>query len=194
MRTKTIELFQYSELDDRAKEKARDWYRQGAFEYEWWDGVYEMADDAAKFLGFDIDRKGKHSLSIYFSGFSSQGDGACFTGTWRADKVDVAKLKAEWPEDKKLHQIVDGLAAIAAQNADGSAGIRHSGYYSHSGCTSFDMDAIEDEQEFKDLARSFMDWIYSALRSEYEYLSSDEQVTEAIEANGYEFNADGSIA
>lgn len=194
MSTKTIELFKYSELDDHAKEKARDWYRQGAYDYEWWDGVYRMADNAAKFLGFEIDRKGKHSLSIYFSGFYSQGDGACFSGTWRADKVDAAKLKAEWPQDAELHRIADGLAATAAQDADGSAGIRHSGYYSHSGCTSFDVDGIEDEQEFKDLARSFMDWIYDALEKEYEYLTSDESVSEMIEANEYEFNADGSIA
>ena len=36
-------VYQFDELSDSAKEKARDWYRLGAMDYEWWDYVYEDA-------------------------------------------------------------------------------------------------------------------------------------------------------
>ena len=40
---RTITVFQFSELSERAKERARDWFRQGALDYEWWDSVFEDA-------------------------------------------------------------------------------------------------------------------------------------------------------
>jgi len=52
-----IEVFKYDELSDEAKSVARDWYRQGGLDYEWWDCIYE---DAARFgikiKGFELDR------------------------------------------------------------------------------------------------------------------------------------------
>jgi hypothetical protein len=40
----------------------------------------------------------------------------------------------------------------------------------------------------KDLSR----WLYSRLREEDEYMSSDEAVADAMEANGYTFREDGT--
>lgn len=57
METKTYTIYQFDELSESAKECARDWYREGALDYEWWDFVY---DDAAriglKISAFDVDR------------------------------------------------------------------------------------------------------------------------------------------
>lgn len=50
MRTKTIQLYQFTELDDTAKERARQWYREGALDYDWWEYLY----DDAKGVGLDI--------------------------------------------------------------------------------------------------------------------------------------------
>lgn len=53
--TKTV--YKFEELSDQAKEKARDWWRQSLGYDEWWDGVYEDADQASlKITGFDLDR------------------------------------------------------------------------------------------------------------------------------------------
>ncbi len=50
-------VYQFNELDDKAKEKARNWYRESAMDHEWWDFTYE---DAAliglKITSFDLDR------------------------------------------------------------------------------------------------------------------------------------------
>lgn len=85
-KTIEVEVYRYEELSDSAKKKARDWYIEG-MDYEWWEGVYEMAGADGYELGFVIDK-------INFSGFCSQGDGARWTG-----QVDVgAWLKAHAPD------------------------------------------------------------------------------------------------
>ena len=47
MRTETINIYTFDELNDAAKEKARDWYRDG-MEYHWWneslDSIKSFAD------------------------------------------------------------------------------------------------------------------------------------------------------
>ena len=53
IKSKTV--FYFDELDDSAKEKAREWYRDGALDYEWWDGVYDYCQDFLKYIGFELD-------------------------------------------------------------------------------------------------------------------------------------------
>ena len=78
-KTIEVEVFEYGELSESAQQKAREWYIEG-MDYEWWEGAYEMAKEDGKEKGFYIDK-------IFFSGFSSQGDGASWTG-----QVDVRQL------------------------------------------------------------------------------------------------------
>lgn len=55
--TTTINIYTFDELDDRAKEKARGWYREGALDYEWWDSVYEDAERVGlRITAFDLGR------------------------------------------------------------------------------------------------------------------------------------------
>lgn len=144
---KIITLYKYDELSDEAKEKARDWYRCGGLDYDWCDSVYEMADTAASLLGIDIDRKGKSTPAIYFSGFSSQGDGACFEGTWRYKKGWKAAGMAEFGEGEWRDAIVKvGEAlqrAAASQFYKISAVCRHRGHYQHSGCISVEVTHVD---------------------------------------------------
>lgn len=71
MRTIEIKVYQFNELNKQAKEKAREWYRNGALDYNWWGCVYDEFKEQAEDVGFGIK-------SMYFSGFWSQGDGAMF--------------------------------------------------------------------------------------------------------------------
>lgn len=56
MKTIETKVYEYDELSDEAKEKAREWYIQGAYDYDWYDFIY----DEAKNLGFEIE-----SFDIY---------------------------------------------------------------------------------------------------------------------------------
>lgn len=54
MELKTVELYQYSELSDIAKEKAREWFLKGAFDYNWYEFTYEDAETIGlKITSFD---------------------------------------------------------------------------------------------------------------------------------------------
>ena len=207
---KITTVYQFDELDEKAKERAREWYRQGNCDDSFWsECVIDDAKEIGKYMGMDVDK-------VYFSGFWSQGDGACFEGTWRASDVKVDKLKEYAPQDKEIHRIGDGLAELAKEYPDGYFRVKHRGHYSHSGCTSFDVELPceqeeeleygspeykalqvklgEDEDTLIKLARDFMDWIYQQLENEWSYQNSDEQVDEAIRANEYEFLVDGTRA
>src|SRR3990167_4030943 len=57
MRIKETKLYQYNELSDDAKERARDWYQGVALDYDWWDCVYEDASRVGLTIkGFSLDR------------------------------------------------------------------------------------------------------------------------------------------
>lgn len=207
MRTVTKTVYLFDELSDKAKQKARDWYREGSSDDEYWDSIYEDADTLAKLMGIEIDQKPirtvggstRYEPAIYFSGFSSQGDGACFVGRYAYAKGGAAKVREHAPQDEALHAIADGLQAL--QKANGyrlTATITHRDTYYHSGTADFEVMKGDDyasddaETELKRLIRAFMDWIYRQLEAEYEYQTSDEQVDESIRANAYEFEKDGT--
>lgn len=207
--TKTV--YSYSELDERAKDKARDWYREAGLDYEWWDSVYEDCKTIFDILGITSEKQIKLSgggyrneVAIYFSGFSSQGDGACFEGSYRYNKGAAKAIRTHAPMDKELHRIADELQRIQKSNFYSiRAKIKQSGNYSHSGCTDFEVTDTRSqygdctskvEDEIKQVMRDLMDWIYKQLESEYDALQSDESVAESIEANEYEFEKDGRRA
>ena len=221
-RVTTKEIWSFGELSERAKEKARDWYREGAFDYDWYDYTYEDARTCAELMGIDIATRsenwantstGKSGTTkrdcIYFSGFSSQGDGACFEGTIRPRADAVASLATHASNDERLAAIAAELAAIHELTRGLIvAVVRHSGSYSHEYTMDFDFeypdededaplsDAVKDaaEKRLTEACRDFARWIYRTLESEYDYLNSDAAVDESIEANEYEFNEDGTRA
>lgn len=204
--TREIAVYQFDELSDKAKEKAREWYRTGQLDYDWWASVYEDADTIASIIGIDIDRKGKCTPAIYFSGFCSQGDGACFEGSYRYKKgwrKELAEYAPRIGTNIEVWQIAEALQAIQARHFYKlEATCRHRGHYQHSGCMSVDVEHAEDryrdigdaEDEIRDQLRLFADWIYDRLESEHDWLMADEQVDESIRANEYEFLETGDLA
>ena len=212
MRVVETNVFQYDELDDRAKERAREWYSRHVFEDSCdWEFVYEDAVRVAEILGIEISTspvrlmsgKSRQETDIYFSGFWSQGDGACFEGTYRYAKGATKKIRQYAPQDKELHRIADELQAVQRKHFYHLiASMNHTGHYCHSGCMSVEVEHNEDryrdigdaEEEITQLMRDFADWIYERLESEYEYQTSDEAVEEAIRANEYEFDEEGDRA
>lgn len=225
LETTTRQLFNFEELSDKAKAKARDWWRESSFHDEWWDATYEDAVRCAAILGIEIAERrqpwrnittGKEGVSIspaiFFSGFWSQGDGACFEGSY-AFKADAAKaIRDHAPVDEKLHAIADDLATLPYGEGWG-ARIKTSGrssFLSDSDVSvEFDDAALRESGATDDLPqaeftageklitqamRAFADWLYRQLEEEYDYQNADEQVDDSIIANEYEFEEDGTRA
>lgn len=204
---RTVTVFQFSELSDQAKEKARSWYRDGALYDDWWDSVYDDAAQIADILGIDLRQKPvklmngstRYEPAIYFSGFSSQGDGACFEGSYSYKKGCVEALKGRAPKNEELRAIARALVNAQRPHLYGlSATVKHRGHYSHAFCTEIEVfdrggnyASTKAAEEISEALRGFMHWIYRSLEKEYEWLMSDEQVDASIEANEYEFTEDG---
>jgi hypothetical protein len=144
---------------------------------------------------------------IYFSGFCSPGDGACFAGEFRGKLDMVEKIKEYAPLDKDLHNIAECLFVDFVQpyNASCRVDIMTFGRYSHSGTMSFEFNEYEtsegewepvEDQGKMDVVvnnlRWLADWLYAKLEKEYEWLTSDEIVAENIIANEYEFDVYGN--
>ena len=203
MRTVETEVYKFEELDERAQEKARDWYREGNLDYDWWDFVYDDAEAVASLLGIEMAHKHKHTPAIYFSGFSSQGDGACFEGDYAYKRGAPKAVRDYAPQDDDLYELAVRLQKLQAPRFYHLvASTKQHGFYNHSGCMAVDVRnasdwgtcTVDDEEDITQCLREFADWIYYRLRDEYEYQNADEQVDESIIANEYEFTEDGEVA
>lgn len=194
----------FKALTKRQQDEILDKYRHYNTDHtDWWDTVYDEFRADMDNIGIEVHR-------MYFTGFSSQGDGACFEG-----RVD------DWPKFlESVGYTCPALIALAEQAW--SFRVEHRGRYHHENCTSFtsdmaspsdyryselddfvlayspykteiqnsvfltllqgydyDMMPDEFEQEFK----SHMRDLYNRLEVEYDSLTSDESVLEALHAN-----------
>lgn len=164
-----ISLYKFNELSDRAKEKARDWYRQGALDYEWWDSTYEDAKNIGlRITGFDIDR------------------GPYADGEFTENAVDVAEavLKDHGKSTETYKDAKDFLGEYKEKEKK---------YYDENDSDDFDDSEIAEELKEQFLHDLLHDYA-QILQAEVEYLMSDEQVDEACISNEYEFHKDGSRA
>ena len=202
-------VYRLIELSGDAKDKARAWYREGGFDDDWYDAVYEDFQRVAEILGLDLKTRTVRLMGggtrqdpcIWFRGFWSQGDGACFETRYSYRKAAPRRIREYAPQDTELHRIADALQAVQRRNFyQLRAEASHRGHYYHEYCMAIsverdsptyqDMTADAEEgviEVLRDLAR----WLYRQLEREYDYLSSDEVVDEAIIANGYTFTEAG---
>lgn len=204
MRTIETKAYQYDELDTKAQEKARDWYRRSNENDQYWsEYVIEDFEHIAKLLGIDLRTReiglmggGKRLAScVYWSGFSCQGDGACFEGRYTYAPGSVKAIKNHAPVDKELHRIAEGLRDVQRQHFYKLAvTIRHY-YHSHG----VDIQIEDDTPTLRagaydtvaQLLRDLMNWLYRMLEAEYNSQQEDEYVAEQIKANEYEFDSEG---
>lgn len=204
MRTIETKIYQYEELSDEAKEKARDWYREGDnFDS---DCVIEDAVTIAGLLGITIDTrsvklpngKPRQKSCIFYSGFSSQGDGACFEGFYR-HKENIIDAVEGYCDNVEILRIATELTEIQSRHGNAlTATTKQRGNYYHAQSMDIDIEHTDDEidnndfKSIKELLFAFADWIYRQLETEYWLSISDETVADNIIANEYEFTEDGA--
>lgn len=199
--------FKFEELSERAKQKAREEYTSGDYPgYDWWGNVYEDAVRIGQMLGIEIgttthvSTKGRNytTINIWFCGFSSQGDGACFDGDYRY-APDAAKHIDQETNDEELLRIAKELTLMhvtqrlqgleyftAAIHAERNNSIRTE-------IRDWGVDEVgePDEKAFAQLMQDFADWIYARLEEENDYLYSDEYVDERLSENDCVFDESG---
>jgi len=190
MRVLETKVYKFDELSDDAKDNAREWKRtcfnQDA---DWHEFAIEDAKECITLLGFAV-------TDVLYTGFWSQGDGACFTGHWYAENVcPVAKMRAHAPKDAVLLRLSRDLNALARKDKEAFATLTHRDRYCNENTIEFSVDCRRDDtaDTLKELGREAMQWIYRQLEAEYEYHTADAQLDDAIRANEYEFTESGRI-
>jgi len=172
---KTIhtDVFAFDDLDDKAKDVARDWYREGSLDYDWWDPTYEDAETIGlRIKSFELDR-GRHATGEfkYFGGaeqcagliLENHGEDCETYKTAKQYLADLAKLNTE----------------IEAVDGDDETNVEYELWQDKRG-------ELNDE-----FLNSLLEDYSIMLQHEYEYLLSDEAVDDAIRANEYTFTEQG---
>ena len=192
MQTITTTVYEYNELSDEAKQTALEkQYNINIDGYNWWDSDFCDFKEIAALIGITVK-------DIYFSGFCSQGDGACFTGNYEYKKGALKSVKEYAPLDAELHEIALNLQNLQRKYFyQLSANVEHHGHYYHELCTRIqvykDGDYVNDEAEngITEFLRNFMQWIYLQLNKQYDYLTLEEAIVETL--NEYQFTEDGEM-
>lgn len=199
-RIKEETVYQFDELSDRAKEKARDWFRQGIETDDFADCVIEDAARMGSLMGIDIRPRPvklmgggtRNEPSVYWS--LDRENFASVQGSYSYQKGSVRAIKAEAPKDTDLHAIAQTLQDVQRRYFYSvTASLSHG-----QDCQTVDVESdrremsADDCETVSEALRDFAAWIHSQLSKEYEYRTSDEAVDEDIRANEYEFEEDGS--
>ena len=208
--SRTIEktVYQFAELSDEAKEKAREWYRLYSDSSDL-DSVIDDFALIAEIIGLELSTHSVKLMSgmyrqdtdIFYSVGYCQSDYAAFAGTWKYKKGAAKAIREYAPQDKALHAIADEwqalnkrhfyrLRAICSGRRGNQFAEVYRGYSSR-----YDDEAVdrETEREAENLVDRLASWLYDSLRAECDYQSSDEYVDEGITANEYEFDENGNI-
>jgi len=176
MRTIEIQAYKFNELDEQAKQKAIENNIYINVDYDWWEDIYrEMEECGIKIKSFDLGRS--RSCSIEFID----------------DAQDVAeKILKEWGHHSAFYS--DDCKQFLKDRDDL---VKKYG-------TGNDVDGYKVDEDKEDEFDQDLDDLYYYFRNDmqqnilhvlddgYIYLTSEETITDTIEANEYEFTKDGS--
>ena len=194
--TQEVKVYSIQDIKNNKEllEKVIDKHRDINVDFEWWDFIYEDFKEHNDEY-FDIDK-------IYFSGFSSQGDGSMFEYSNISnrlrdifiDGLDLSPMRKEWLRNN---------VSVSGK------GVQRGLYYHERSCSHsiyWEVDNgdlyydrplyqwiesfADDFEEFvKELYIDLCCNLYSTLEREYESRSSDESVLATL--TDYEFTEDG---
>lgn len=200
----TIKVYTINELSEDVRNKVLERESDINTQFgDWYEFVMTDFISLAKFYGYYLQER-----DINFSGFCSQGDGACFVtkinvADWIKAHKSIKGIKEYAPKDKTLHTIFkDTQESIKALPKykwyEEEVGLyRNDTHYSHKYTVSSELINEEEGTPYQiekivlGECRSLMDWLYKSLESEYEHLSSKESVLETLECNEYQYTESG---
>lgn len=118
MKIITTKVYEFDELNEKAKEKARGWYRDGSLEYEWSDGIYEDAKNIGLRVDeFDINRNsitGKllKSVGEVCADILDNHGKSCGTYHLAKEYYRRKHTKSPFTEEEFLHDILEEYLVI----------------------------------------------------------------------------------
>ena len=199
---------QYKNLSDTAKEHAFEQFQEYAVsgDYDWWENTMECWVEKLEALGIHTSLEQMH-----FSGFYSQGDGACFTG-----RINLKQFLEAHPDLKKEHAklymavIPFDTRGAACEYFDleltrhGSTNYNHEksvhlGSWDINILPEYDTEEGEDyerliidaEADIEWQCREYMKELYKELEAEHDYQQSIECFLESVDYK--DFDEEGEL-
>lgn len=141
-----------------------------------WDW-YECTIDDMK---SQLEIAGFCDIKIQFSGFCRQGDGASFTAEWRQEWIEKTRFDGIY-----MQEIKDFLQAIKNKHLRYFHLNRTNSRYYHENSIYVDDRNFDIRQAdfITNMVRDICCGIYRSLEQEYDYLTSESAILEALEAN-----------
>jgi len=199
---------QYKDLSDTAKKHAFERHQEYAQsnDYYWWESTQEYWVEKLEGLGIYTSTE-----QMFFSGFGSQGDGACFTGS-----INLREFLEAHPDLKKEHAKLymavipfDAIRGAACDFYDIVLSRIVGSQYNHEYTIqigSWEVDILPelDDEEGEDYERLFVDaeadieWqcreymrqLYRELEAEHDYQQSMECFLEEVDYKDFDEEGD----
>lgn len=166
MKTKTINVYQYKELSESAKEKARQWYCEG------FDGQFEWdcTKDDAKTIGLKLDGMERDYMR----------------GSFLTSARECAEsILKEHGESCKTYKTAESFLKERDKTVDDAERDENGELVSE-----YDLDQKLDEIE-EEFLKSILEDYRIMYEKDIEYQQSEEAIAESMEANEYEFDENG---
>ena len=166
MRIKETKVYKFDELTEKAKENAINKLAYINVDYEWWDSIYEDAENIGlKLKTFDLDRN-RHATGEFIL---SATEVAANVIRDHGDQCETYKTAQEFLDEQNKYPMPDDDSDEFSVWED---------------------KMLELEDEF---LKSLLEDYSIILQKEYEYLTSEEAIIESIKANDYVFDENGNL-
>lgn len=187
MRQEIINILKFEELNDGAKEKARDWYR-GTMDLDYEhenDYLVEYFAEQLEELGYSVPDKSNKGWWVTWDQYQNVNLRTVYTD-------ELGKIAERVLDAKKYRRFmrIIGAADINTHGSGKDITIELSSYY--------DDDYPKTSGILQDLENTIikelqsMEWKFQKqIRESHEYLESNEHIDDMISANEYEFTEEG---
>lgn len=212
--TGKITLYSFDELNETARARVRDWYKQRMIPADWDVPIIQDAAHCGDCMGIEID-------DIHYDGLLTKKGGVAFEGTYTYSQDAHRAVRKVAPNDKNLHAIADALQSIETlywasthTASPGQLSARVEVTKSEEGHAEpeiyvdltdekrVSIDEVQTGHGYAEpdvatvrgitaLMKMFMNWIYQDLCEGYRRELSDEYIGETVTEDGYLFTEDG---
>jgi len=193
--TVNYNTFKFEELSEKSQEKAIDTYRENKAQ---WDSefIFECTLEDWK---EKLEGMGFLAPKIYFSGFSCQGDGACFEAecdlTEIIKHVDTKTYRhlIELIDDNQISCSIESTSYANHYNHERTRYIEIENPFWHERCPRANALGKRLREELEEFRYDLAHQIYVSLEKDWDYAMSDECIKEDIECNELVFLEDGQV-
>ena len=181
MREITVKVYSFAELSEAAQERALNKFRYIDVEFNWYEDTFGTIRAAGKLIGLEIG-------DIHFDAYLY----CIFDADYEYARGASAAVCKEFSWADGLCKVAKDLQALQKRHFYSlSCAVTEGRSMNYYRCFRFGEDY--ECEDLGDIIDDFAHWAQILLRDEYKYLTSDEAIQEAIEANEYEFTEEGKL-